>query len=87
MNAYYAAEVASFIDAPSDTILGTLTANSDYAIDPPQRDAWLMQIEILKPALAGAEGTIFLEFNVPRIGSRIDADTLRAAFGRCNCSQ
>ena len=32
-----------------------------------------MQIEVLKPALVGVEGTIFLEFNVPRIGSRIDA--------------
>src|SRR5438128_2452318 len=72
LNAYYAAEVPTFLGANSDTILGIVTANSDFAVEPVQRDAWVMQIEVLKPALAGVEGTIFLEFNVPRIGSRID---------------
>jgi Uncharacterized conserved protein (DUF2075) len=72
-NAYYAAEVATFIGTTSDAVLGGITANSAYAVDPEQRDAWVVQIEVLKYALAGVEGTIFLEFNVPRIGSRIDA--------------
>ena len=71
-NAYYAADVATFISATSDAILGGIAANSDFAIDPTQRDAWVVQIEILRPALAGVDGTIFLEFSVPRIGSRID---------------
>ena len=72
-NAYYAADVATFIGTTSDAILGGITANSAFAVDPAQRDAWVIQIEVLKPALIGVEGTIFLEFNVPRIGSRIDA--------------
>jgi hypothetical protein len=72
-NAYYAADVPTFIGATSDAILGGLAANSEFAVDPAQRDAWVMQIEVLKPALTGVEGTIFLEFIVPRIGSRIDA--------------
>jgi len=72
-NAYYAADVAKFIATTSDTILGNITANSAFAVDVAQRDAWVMQIEVLKPALEGVEGKIFLEFNVPRIGSRIDA--------------
>jgi hypothetical protein len=38
-----------------------------------QRDAWLTQIEILQAALAEIKGAILLEFNVPRIGSRLDA--------------
>jgi len=72
-NAYYDADIATFIGTTSDVILGRITANNAFAVDPEQRDAWLMEIEVLKRALAGVEGTIFLEFNVPRIGSRIDA--------------
>jgi hypothetical protein len=72
-NAYYVADVAKFIATTLDAILGNITANSDFAVDTAQRDAWVAQIEVLKPALDGVEGKIFLEFNVPRIGSRIDA--------------
>jgi hypothetical protein len=72
-NAYYVASVADFIAAHPDQILGTLTARSEFAVDPMQRNAWVAQVEVLKPALEGIEGKIFLEFNVPRIGSRIDA--------------
>ena len=72
-NAYYAADVAKFIATTPDEILGNITANSAFAVDTTQRDAWVVQIEVLKPALEGVEGKIFLEFNVPRIGSRIDA--------------
>lgn len=72
-NAYYAADVAIFIATAPETILGTLTANSVFAVDVPQRDAWLWQLDTLKPALHGIDGKIFLEFVVPRIGSRIDA--------------
>jgi hypothetical protein len=72
-SAYYAADVAKFIATTSDTILGNITANSAFAVEVTQRDAWMVQIEVLKPALEGVEGNIFLEFNVPRIGSRIDA--------------
>ena len=72
-NAYYAEDVATFIRTKYDAVLGRIVANNTFAVDPEQRDAWLMEIEVLKHALAGVEGTIFLEFNVPRIGSRIDA--------------
>jgi hypothetical protein len=40
---------------------------------PAQRDAWLEEIAILKRSLDGVSGVVFLEFDVPRIGSRIDA--------------
>ena len=72
-NAYYDAEIATFIGTTSDAVLGRIVANYAFAVDPEQRDAWLTEIEVLKDVLAGVEGTIFLEFNVPRIGSRIDA--------------
>ncbi len=72
-NAYYAADVATFLAADADQVLGEITRNSEYRIEPTQRDAWLSQIPILQQALAGLEGAIFLEFNVPRLGSRLDA--------------
>ena len=71
--AYYASDIGNFIAASPDEILGSLTKNSAFSVDAAQRDAWVGEIEILKSALIGIEGTLFLEFNVPRIGSRIDA--------------
>ena len=38
-----------------------------------QRRAWAEEIGILRTALTGIDGTLFLEFDVPRLGSRIDA--------------
>lgn len=72
-NFFYVADVAKFIDSSSDEILGGIAVNSSFAVDTTQRDAWVDQIQVLKPALVGIEGRIFLEFIVPRIGSRIDA--------------
>ena len=72
-NFFYVADVAQFVGSSSDEILGRIAANSSFAVDTTQRDAWVDQIEVLKPSLAGLKGRIFLEFIVPRIGSRIDA--------------
>src|SRR6188768_4237449 len=43
------------------------------SVDASQRDAWVGQIAALKTALGACDGWLFLEFDVPRIGSRIDA--------------
>jgi len=59
--------------------MGALTTNSEYAVEPAQRDAWLTQIEVLRAATSEFSGTLFLEFNVPRIGSRIDAVLISGA--------
>src|SRR5215471_712683 len=73
LNAYYAADVSTFLAADGRAVLGEVAANSSFAIDPDQRDAWVSQIQLLQTNLVGIQGTIFLEFNVPRIGTRIDA--------------
>lgn len=70
---YYSAGVAEFLVTPPESVLGVLTARSTFSVDPLQRDAWLVEVEVLKTALLNLDGTIFLEFDVPRIGSRIDA--------------
>lgn len=71
--AYYAADVLDFIATPSELVLGSLSSASTFDINATQRDAWEVEIEVLKRELAGVPGTLFLEFDVPRVGSRIDA--------------
>jgi hypothetical protein len=72
-SAYYSAPVAAFLADSPPTILGSLTAAHAHDLEMSQRGAWEEQIEILKAALRGVSGTLFLEFDVPRLGSRIDA--------------
>ncbi|MBP7274714.1 MAG: DUF2075 domain-containing protein [Kiritimatiellae bacterium] len=78
--AYYSDSIATFIAAPPESVLGVLTTRSEMAVEPPQRDAWLEEIAILKMALRGLEGTLFLEFNIPRMGKRIDAVVVSGAM-------
>ena len=71
--AYYQAEVTQFTLASVESIIGILAGNTDFDIELAQRNAWAEQISILKAGFSGLDGVVFLEFTVPRIGSRIDA--------------
>lgn len=77
--AYYTAQIVDFLSSDSATILGTLTTNSDFAVDQSQRDAWLQEIAILRHSLAGLDGTLFFEFTIPRMGRRVDVIFVTAA--------
>ena len=70
--AWYDAPVADFLQSSTDSVLGRLSTNCDFALIPSQRDAWVGQIDILRSSLKGVMGTLFLEFNIPRMGRRID---------------
>src|SRR5882724_2887860 len=69
---WYGASIAEFLDASSETILGQLAFNCDFALIPTQRDAWFAEIEFVRAQLTGLSGSIFFEFNIPRMGRRID---------------
>lgn len=69
---WYGGSIAQFLDASSEAVLGQLAFNCDFALIPTQRDAWLAQIEFLRRELKGLSGSIFFEFNIPRMGRRID---------------
>ena len=71
--AWYAASFDTFIAQSDDQIVGQLTQQSDHAIELAQRDAWLAEIELLRHWLKGRNGTLLLEFNIPRMGLRADA--------------
>src|SRR5262245_60023741 len=77
--AYYAATTSEFRSAAVSTVIGQLTRNSAFAVEPPQVTAWQREIEILQSALAAVDGHVFLEFDVPRLGTRIDAVVLAGA--------
>jgi hypothetical protein len=72
-SAYYSAPVSIFLADHSNQILGTLTSANPYDLEVDQRRAWEEEICILKKALTGLTGTLYLEFDVPRLGTRIDA--------------
>ena len=71
--AWYASPIAAFLAADPNSIIGTLTRNSSFSVDPTQTTAWLAEIAILKATLNGFTGSLFLEFNIPRMGRRVDA--------------
>jgi len=70
--AYYGDSIAGFVHSDPTTIIGELTRNSSFSVDLTQRDAWLGQIEILKPIISKYEGAIYFEYSIPRMGERID---------------
>lgn len=77
--AWYGASVAQFVAASTNEVVGALTRAGPFAIDEPQRRAWEEQIELLRSAVAGVDGWLCLEFDVPRLGSRIDAVLIAGA--------
>jgi hypothetical protein len=72
--AWYEAPIRGFLATPDDAILGALARGSgDHAVEPAQMQAWLAHIALLKRWLAGgAEGSVYFEFNIPRMGRRIE---------------
>jgi hypothetical protein len=69
---WYGASIAEFVETDPQNVLGQLAFNCDFALIPTQRDAWFAQIEFLRSHLNGLSGSIFFEFNIPRMGRRID---------------
>jgi hypothetical protein len=72
-SAYYSAPIEKFLAAHPDLVLGVLAAAHTHDLELGQRQAWEEAIDILRASLAEITGTVYLEFDVPRLGSRIDA--------------
>lgn len=76
--AWYGASFAEFNADSEEEIIGQLVNNSNRDVELEQRDAWRVQIGFLKQWLRGRSGSVFLEFNIPRMGLRADAVLLLA---------
>jgi len=70
--AWYGASITEFLQTQNAIILEQLVTNNDFTLISTQRDTWLFQIDYLRQALAGLSGAIYFEFNIPRMGRRID---------------
>ena len=71
--AWYSASITQFLQGQPNTIVGELTRNSTFSLLSTKTDAWFAQISFLQEQLVGLSGSLFLEFNIPRMGRRIDA--------------
>lgn len=73
--AFYSSTISNFLNSTDDTILGILARANPFPLEQTQRDAWLEEIKILKIVLESYNdnGSIYLEFSIPRMGQRIDA--------------
>ena len=70
--AYYSDAITDFLKLGKDAIIGQLVAGR--GADQTQNRAWDAQIEIMQNALAhyGGRGKIYFEYDIPRLGRRID---------------
>ncbi|SEL40950.1 DUF2075 domain-containing protein [Parapedobacter koreensis] len=72
--AYYSDTIAGFLQTSDEALLGHLTQQTTFNVELTQRGAWQQQIRILKAVLvAYPTGHLFLEYDIPRMGRRIDA--------------
>jgi len=73
MNRYfYRSTISSFIRQDPAFILGELSKENTFSLEQTQRNAWLIQIQILKAALSDYDGTVIFEYSIPRMGKRVD---------------
>ena len=73
---YYSDTIPAFLTTSREAILGRLTQNSDFPVEPTQRDAWAEEIGILQLALKPYQGAVYFEYSVPRMGEKIDVVAL-----------
>ena len=71
----YGASIAKFLRSSADEVIGSLTQASAYSVDQSQVLAWKVSINDLRRALSiwSGVGHIFLEYDIPRLGRRVDA--------------
>lgn len=71
----YGQPASTFCVTPTEAIVGELTQRSLFDVEQAQVAAWVESIDVLKQTLRpwASEAHLFLEFDIPRLGRRIDA--------------
>lgn len=71
---HYADEIADFLRKSVETILGEIASAYSFAIETTQMHAWKVQILHLQRELEPyrGQGKVYFEYDVPRMGKRID---------------
>lgn len=82
----YESDIASFLNKETDAVFGVLCGQYHGEVLTTQMEAWKAEIEILQNALAlwtGSDGRIIFEYDIPRLGKRIDVVLLLAGIIFC----
>lgn len=74
----YNNEIKDFLSESENSILGTLSRNYHGSVQSTQRDAWAEEISITQEILKtlNKDGQIIFEYDIPRLGKRIDVTLL-----------
>lgn len=74
----YNNEIKDFLSESENSILGTLGRNYHGSVQSNQRDAWAEEISITQEILKtlNKDGQIIFEYDIPRLGKRIDVTLL-----------
>ena len=72
---YYSNTISGFYAEEPCSIVGKLTESSQHDIKKKTSSSWEAEIKSLKEALKdySGRGSIYLEYNIPRMGHRVDA--------------
>ena len=75
----YSSDIKSFLTANRNEVLGILCDGYHGVLQTTQSDAWASEIDILQEALLPwneSDGKIIFEYDIPRLGKRIDVVVL-----------
>lgn len=74
----YSDTIDNFLQKNTDTIVGEITLSATQDINKETSNSWQQEVEILKDVLApyAQKGSVYFEYNVPRMGRRADVIVL-----------
>lgn len=70
--AWFEDSIAAFGRCRPEDVVNRLSGRSSFDVTLEQKRAWHGSVELLQPALAGMQGRVYFEFEIPRMGSRAD---------------
>lgn len=75
---YYSDTITEFLERDTSFIIGNLVRNGEFADNAEVVNAWEKEIDVLQTVLKPYRGlgSVFFEYNIPRIGRRIDVIAL-----------
>ena len=75
---HYSDTIEDFLNKPSNEIIGKLTLANPHDTNNETTMSWVEEINILKTALAdyAGRGSVYFEYNIPRMGRRADVIAL-----------
>ena len=69
---FFGTDCSTFLALSVEEIIGHIAIASPFPDEPTQKFAWEREVTILKNILPGYSGKIYFEFDIPRMGKRID---------------